>query len=597
MAYIEIKDLTFSYNTSNEGVNSDAVRKNALFDVSIDIERGEYVVICGRSGCGKTTLLKTLKPALLEAGKMSGSISIGGTMVQDMTLKCQTETAGFVCQDPNEQIVTDKVWHEVAFTLENLGTDPVLMRLRVAETANCFGMTDWLDMDVASLSGGQRQLMNLASVMAVGPQILILDEPTSQLDPIAASEFLSTVKRINREFGTTVIITEHRLEEILPSSDKVIILEDGMVAACGTPRKVARELYTKGDDMLEAFPTPARVYYGLADRLSLPGKESGSIANDGSGDTNAAGSGRCPLNVREGRAWLSDVMKCHAENTEKPAKCFKCTDVTPDRVREDRKTEAEKKIALEISDLWFRYEKNGRDILKGTDISIERGSVYALAGGNGAGKSTLLKSICGIIKPYRGSIRLFGKRLEKIGRDRLFYRNIAMLPQDVKCLFSKESIREDLAEMINDKSNMEVAISHIANICGIEDILRRHPYDLSGGELQRAALAKVLLTEPALLLLDEPTKGMDSFFKKSFGNILHDLKDTGTTILMVSHDIEFCAIYADRAGMFFDGIVIGEGKPEEFFGQNNFYTTAASRMARDILPNVLTADDIIKEII
>ena len=542
MAHFQIKDLTFTYPTSKG--------KKSLDGVSLSIEKGEYIVLCGKSGSGKTTLLRQLKSVLAPHGKKSGEILFGGVPIEKVSQRDQVSKIGYVMQNPDDQIVTDKVWHELAFGLESLGCDQKTMRARVAEMACYFGIADWFHKDVANLSGGQKQLLNLASIMAMQPEVLILDEPTSQLDPIAASDFLNTVRKINIELGTTVIITEHRLEDIFPYADRAIVMDCGRVIADDTPRNIGKLLYEQNNDMFAAMPTPVRVFYG------------------------AEGTGDCPLTVREGRTWLSKTYPEPKVNTLP-------TEELDDEIENP---------ALSLKELWFRYEKDSPDVLRGVSAEVPSGSLYAIVGGNGAGKSTTLKAICGICKPYRGSVKVFGKPVEKYKAAELFGGCLAMLPQDPKSLFVKKTVREDLCEMTRD----EKKIAEIAAVCEIEGLLDSHPYDLSGGEQQRSALAKVLLTDPKLLLLDEPTKGIDSFFKEKLSSILCKLKEQGITIVMVSHDVEFCAKYADMVSMFFDGQILTTDTPRRFFGNNSFYTTAANRMSRHIFSMAATADDVVE---
>ena len=543
MAHFEIKDLTFSY--------ASAKGRHSLKNVSLTIEQGEFLVLCGKSGSGKSTLLRQLKTVLIPNGKRTGEILFRGVPLKQVSDREQSEKIGFVMQNPDDQIVTDKVWHELAFGLESLGCDQKTMRGRVAEMACYFGIQDWFHRDVATLSGGQKQLLNLASIMAMQPEVLILDEPTSQLDPIAASDFLNTVRKINTELGTTVIITEHRLEDIFPYADRAVVMEKGRVIADDTPGKVGQLLFEQANPMFAAMPTPVRVYYG------------------------AGGTGESPLTVRQGRSWLSRRFP------NRPEKDAIAAPPLPEEVKDP---------ALVLKELWYRYEKDSPDILRGVSAEIPSGSLYAILGGNGAGKSTTLKAISGICRPYRGKVTLFGKPVDKYKSSELFHGCLAMLPQDPKSLFVKKTVREDLSEMTKDKSSIE----RIAALCQITELLDSHPYDLSGGEQQRAALAKVLLTEPKMLLLDEPTKGIDSFFKETFAGILSDLKKQGITIVMVSHDVEFCARYADIVSMFFDGQVLTTDTPRRFFGANSFYTTAAHRMSRHVFEGAVTAEDVIR---
>lgn len=454
-------------------------------------------------------------------------------------------------QNPDEQIVTDKVWHELAFGLESLGHSQKSMCSGVAEMACYFGMQDWFYKDTAKLSGGQKQLLNLAGVMVMRPEVLILDEPTAQLDPIAASDFLNTVRKINAELGVTVIITEHRLEELIAYCDRTVVMDNGRIIANDSPKKIGKQLYEQKNPIFSAMPAPMRIFCAVN------------------------GQGECPLTVREGRSWLSRELGESPEINKLPTQPFE---------------QEVKKPALSLKELWFRYEKDGPDVLKGVSLEVPQGSLSAVVGGNGVGKSTALKAVCGICKPYRGKIKLFGKPVDKLKPNELFNKGVSMLPQDPKNLFVKKSVREELSEMTKDSKKIE----ETAELCNITGLLEAHPYDLSGGEQQRAAFAKVLLSQPRILLLDEPTKGMDSVYKKSFASFLIKLKEWGVTVLMVSHDIEFCAEYADRISMFFDGKILTTDAPQSFFGQNSFYTTAANRMSRHVFTNAVTAENVVE---
>lgn len=548
MAHFEIKNLSFSYPASKNGP--------ALKEINLSIERGEYIAVCGKSGSGKTTLLKHLKSVLSPHGNVEGEIYFEGKPLEESDLRQQSAKIGYVMQNPDNQIVTDKVWHELAFGLESLGIDQKTIRLRVAEMASYFGIQGWFHKNVTELSGGQKQLLNLASIMAMQPTALILDEPTSQLDPIAAADFLNTVRKINLELGTTVIITEHRLEDIFHAADRVVVMEKGSIIAADEPHKIGEFLKAENNEMFAAMPSPVQIYYGVENDL------------------------RCPLTVREGRNWLSNLLK------DKEIKVASIEE-------RDEENEEPKVPAVTLKEVWFRYEKEAPDVLKGVNLQIPKEKIFAIVGGNGTGKSTTLKSICNICKPYRGQVLIDGKKIDKYKSSELFKGNLAMLPQDPQSLFVKKTVREDLEEMLlsgEDKKRVE----KVADICDITELLESHPHDLSGGEQQRAALAKVLLTEPKILLLDEPTKGIDNFFKLKFAEILGRLKEKGVTILMVSHDVEFCAKYADRVGMFFDGSVVTTNTPKLFFSQNSFYTTAANRMSRHIFENAITNEDVIK---
>ena len=529
METLTIRNFSFTYPERE---------KPALADVNFAVREGEFAVICGASGSGKTTLLRQLKPSLAPHGHKSGEILFHGTPLENVSAHDGAAKIGFVQQSPENQIVTDKVWHELAFGLESLGLDTPAIRLRVAEMASFFGIQDWFHKSVAELSGGQKQLLSLASVMAMQPSLLILDEPTSQLDPIAASEFLAAVSKINRELGVTVLLTEHRLEEALPLCDRAVVLDEGRVLCDGAAQDVGEALRRAGHGMFLAMPAPMRIWSAVENTLP------------------------CPVTVRDGREWLS---QCTIDNAQ-------CTI--------EKAAPQSRRPAIELDSVWFRYEKDMPDVLRGLSFKAYSGEIMAILGGNGTGKTTALLLMAGILKPQRGKARAWG--------------HLAVLPQNPQVLFTGKTVEEDLLEMLaGPKAERHAKMAKAARLCGISDLLQCHPYDLSGGEQQRAALAKVLLTEPEILLLDEPTKGFDAQFKQVFAGILRELTGAGAAVVIVSHDIEFCAEYADACALFFDGEIVTQGTPRSFFSGNSFYTSAANRMARHVLPAAVTANDVI----
>ena len=532
-----------SYSFENVDFTYPEGEKKALRNISFTVRQGEFVILCGPSGCGKSTLLRHLKSCLTPHGLSSGEIRYQGKLLSDMSQREQAQQIGYVLQSPENQVVTDKVWHELAFGLESLGYDTPTIRRRVAEIAAFFGIENWFYKNVTELSGGQKQLLSLASVMAMQPGVLVLDEPTAQLDPIAAADFLALLGKINRELGTTIILTEHRLEEAFPFATRAIVMDQGAIICDDKPENVGLQLKDKGSGMFLAMPTAMRVWAAVETKLS------------------------CPMTVRDGSSFLSRRVE---EESLLPL-AEKDPTVYPDD------------ITLECEDLWFRYEKDALDVIKGFSLKLHKGEFYAILGGNGAGKSTTLKVISGLQSAYRGNVRLQGK--------------LGHLPQNPQTLFVKRTVREDLYEVFQGekitKEQQDAEVARIVELCGLREFLDRHPYDISGGEQQRTALAKVLLTAPDILLLDEPTKGFDAEFKVTFALILRRLVAQGVTILMVSHDVPFCAEYAHKCGLFFDGSIVAEGTPREFFSGSSFYTTPANRMARHLMPKAVTVTDII----
>ena len=533
MERFKIQNLTFTYPEQEREI---------LRNVSMNLHSGDFAVLAGPSGCGKSTLLRQLKTVLAPHGKREGTILFNGIPLEEVDNRTQSARIGFVLQDPDSQIVTDKVWHELAFGLESLGVDNTTIRGRVAEMASFFGIQTWFHMEVTQLSGGQKQLLNLASIMVLQPDVLILDEPTSQLDPIAATDFLQTLGRINRELGTTILICEHRLEDVIPMANRLIILDKGELIADDTPVETFEILRNAKHTMLHAMPTTMRIWSTLNWKTD------------------------CPLTVSDGRNQLTDWAEDHTltQIPERPA------------------TEPKIDPLITLEEVWFRYEKDTPDILKSVSMKAYPGQLLCILGGNGTGKSTTLSVLSGVRKPYRGKYTCKAKR-------------VTALPQNPQMLLVKKNVREELLSVFPGKKLSEVAekIGEMVALCRLEGLLDRHPFDLSGGEQQRTALAKVLLQNPEVLLLDEPTKGVDNDFKITFAQILKELTERGVCIIMVSHDVEFCAQYADRCGLFFDGGIVTMDAPQPFFAGKSFYTTAANRMARHLLPNAVTPEDVI----
>ena len=532
METFAIRNLSFSYPGE---------RQNAVDHVDLTLKSGEFLVLCGPSGCGKSTLLRQLKTALAPKGRREGELLLDGVPLERLDQRTQSREIGFVQQSPENQLVTDKVWHELAFGLESLGLDSPAIRRRGAEMASFFGMESWFHRPVSALSGGQKQLLNLAAAMVTQPDLLILDEPTSQLDPIAASEFLSMLARINREMGTTILLTEHRLEEALPLSDRAAVMDKGRLLCVGTPREVGETLRRRNHGMFLAMPAAMRIWAAVETERT------------------------CPVTVREGRAWLREFSAAHP----------------PAPLPEPRKRPCPQETVLEARELWFRYGREQGDVLRGLNLQAEKGELLALLGGNGAGKTTALQLLAGLEQPQRGTVTCRGRAV--------------LLPQDPGTLFVKKTLREDLLEVWEGRTDgtRRAQLEQTAALCRLDDLLERHPYDLSGGEQQRAALAKVLLLRPDILLLDEPTKGVDAGFKQTLGEIFQTLLRRGVTLVMVSHDLDFCARYAHRCVLLFDGAAAAEGPPRSFFSGNSFYTTASNRMARELAAQAVTPEEVI----
>ena len=545
MALLRFDKVSFAYPDA---------KMRALDQVSFSMEEGEYIVVCGESGCGKTTLLRQAKPELTPAGARDGSIYYMDQSLAEVPGQVSAMEIGYVQQNPDNQIVTDYVWHELAFGLENMALPTSTIQRKVSEMASFFGMEEWFRKKTSELSGGQKQMLNLASIMAMNPKLLILDEPTSMLDPLAARNLLDTIARINRELGVAVLLCEHRLEDVFQRADRVLLMKQGSILADDTPENLTFAL--------QRDPTASRIYLGLPGAARIFGE----LQKEGICPADK----KLPLSIRDARRILKELNLPFEETA-------------PTHQKTDSVRDKGEKPVLEGKELWFRYEAKGKDVLRGLSLSVRRGELLSLLGGNGAGKSTLLRVLCGLKKPLRGNVKM-----EKGMR-------LAMLPQSPQALFTYDSVWEDLldaAKQGNAEASAERAREAAAKL-ELTDKLTSHPFDLSGGELQRAAIGKLLLQDADILLLDEPTKGLDAYLKQELAGILKKLTAEGITILMVTHDLEFAASYADRCALLFDGRITSEEEPHVFFSGNRFYTTTAGLISEGYLPEAITCGEVI----
>lgn len=538
---------------------------NAIEDISFSIGEAEFVVLCGQSGCGKTTLLRHFKKNQIPFGTGSGKLYYRGSDLETMDDRENAARIGFVGQNPDTQLVTDKVWHELAFGLENLGVPGEQIRRRTAEIAQYFGMESWFRRPVSELSGGQKQLLNLASVVIMQPDVLLLDEPTAQLDPIGTGRFLDTLRRLNRDLGTAVLLSEQRLEEVVPMADRVLIMHQGHLVADAVPGQCAAKLEAYERDHNEALPIASAMPVAVRVWKACHYRDE---ANS-------------PVSIRQGKSWLAD----HVRKTGQPGEPIKSA--VSDRHPCHTAKRAVSETALFVDRLCFGYQKDQR-VLEDFTMRVPKGMLYAVVGGNGSGKSTALKAIMGICKPRRGKVKAVGK--------------IRFLAQNPKSLFTELTAAEELMAMLlpeNGGAGLKEAdrtqrVGKMLSYLELTAQREQNPMDLSGGQQQRLALGKLLLTEPDILLLDEPTKGLDGAFKEKLAEFLKDLCSKGKTVVLVSHDMEFCARYADQCGLLFDGQLISEGETRAFFRENVFYTTAAQRMSRGVCGDCLLAEDIVR---
>ncbi|MGI5859323.1 MAG: ABC transporter ATP-binding protein [Tepidanaerobacteraceae bacterium] len=553
MALIYIQNLNFTYPNN---------KQRALKNVNFFVEEGEFVVLCGPSGCGKTTLMSQLKREIRPEGDISGNIYYRGEPINHMPKKQAVEEIGMVFQDPENQIVLDTVLHELAFSMENMGYDIKIMKKRIAEMSNFFGLEKMLHKPVNELSGGEKQILNLASVLLLQPKVLLLDEPTSQLDPIGAKRFLQMVHRLNRELSMTIIMSEHRLEDVFPLADKVIFMQKGEVKHMGNPRSISYKILMSGDAAQHNYlPSVVRMYSYLKKDI-----EQAEI----------------PIDVREAKTVICNLIdKDEKQYSENSDICSKFSE----------------KPVISLKDVCFRYDKNSPNILDKLSLDIYPGEFLTILGGNGAGKSTLLQIIAGLKKPQRGKVYFKGREMSRI-KEGERYSKIGYLAQNPMLYFIYETVEDELykrAEMLKTRvDDVEKLLMEYMDLFNLEPLLKRHPYDLSGGEKQKLAMATVLLSKPEVLLLDEPTKGLDPTFKINFQNMLDKLIKTGMTIIMVSHDIEFTAGNTYSCALLFNGEITSKDTSSNFFSENYFYTTSVNRTVREKLPKAIILEDVKK---
>lgn len=546
MEYLEIENLSFQYAGSD---------KLILKEVTLSIKQGEFIVMCGATGSGKSTLLKLLKPQLTPAGKQTGTIYLKQKKITALPETFSASKIGYVMQNPENQIVTDGVWHELAFGLENMGLPTSEIKGRIAEMASYLGIQELLEFKTSELSGGQKQLVNLASVLVMKPEILLLDEPTTQLDPIASQHFIDVLARLNREMGLTILLVEHNLESVFGLAERVLVLADGQLIFEDEPRAIPAEIKKNShafSHFTVSLPSAVQIFLG-------------SELKD-----------ECPITVIEGKRFLARYFSMDPMSQEQQ--------IVPSK----------KKSApsIQLKNCWFRYEKNSPDTLAGVHLDVYEGEIFSLVGANGTGKTTLLKVIAGIYDCYCGKITILNQSIKKNQGI------IGYLPQEPQMVFIRESVLEDYkhyleSKKLNETEQMEL-IQRVITLLDLNEVVSRHPLDLSGGECQRAALGKLLLTDSKILLLDEPTKGIDNYGKKQLIKIVRELAKQGKTILVVTHDLDFAAELSDRCGLFFQNSILTIAEPKTFFSHHTFYTTAASRISREVFQGLVTTEQVIK---
>lgn len=525
---IEVRGLSFAYPDADAAV---------LEGLDWSVPQGAFALLVGGTGSGKSTLLSLLKPEIAPAGERTGELRVLGENVADMDVRASAERVGYVFQDPENQIVCETVWHEMAFGLENLGVSRDEMRRRVAETSYFFGLEDWLHRDTDTLSGGRKQLLSLTAVLALRPRVLLLDEPTSQLDPVAEKNFLHALFRVNRELGCTVVVATHQPRPMLEYATRAYRIEGGRVREVADMASLGRRESLFSDEMLG---------WG-AIRCAKNGVFSRREDNLGSleppGDVSSA----------KKSSELDKSSEFVAQTSlENGSEAFPRTDGS--RILQKMHGGS----ATTLSEGWFRYDRAGGWVLRGLDVAFSASAVHAIVGGNGCGKSTMLSVLAKTAKLQRG-------RMVRGAA------SAALLPQNPKALLVAETVRDELMEWASTCGYDENLARERAAQLGLDGLETRHPYDLSGGQRQLLALAKLLLIGPELLLLDEPTKGLDLESRRIIARALRDHAKAGGTVIMATHDLDFAEQVADDVAMMFDGEIACMEPPADFFADNVFY--------------------------
>jgi energy-coupling factor transport system ATP-binding protein len=522
-----------------------------LREVSLELEAGQFVLVIGASGSGKSTLLRCINGLVphFSGGKLTGRVTVDGLDTREHPPRDMASIVGFVFQNPEAQFVTERVEDELAFALENAGVPQLTMRKRVEEVLDALGIASLRNRAVSSLSGGEQQRVAIAAALALQPKILALDEPTSQLDPQSAEDVLGALVRLNADLGLTIVLAEHRLERVLQFADRVVFLpEAGAAPLVGDPREV-----------MEAVSlTPPLVTLGKA-----------------------LGWKPLPLTIKEGRRFAGQYA---TRNTQYAAK--------QEAKSKTRRAREANTAVLEVCDVWLAYE--GKEVLRGVSLAARAGEFVALMGRNGSGKTSLFRSIVGLVKPQRGQMRVNGQAV--LGQSTAdICRQVGYVPQNPDALLFADAVRDELLVTLRnhglDETTAPVAPGELLDTLGLASVASLYPRDLSAGQRQRTALASVLVTRPQVLLLDEPTRGLDYAAKATLTGILKHWQAQGTAIVMVTHDVELVAMCADRVALMAEGEIIVDGPVRHVLSESTIFSSQINKLFGT--PSLLTVDDVL----
>lgn len=557
MSYIEIKQLTYFYPKQHKPV---------LQDINLQLDKGKILFVVGESGSGKSTLAKCISGAVpnFYGGTIQGSVNIDGQGIIEMQHNTRAREVTMVFQDPESQLIMNKVHREIAFGLENVGVESSEIKRRIWEAMEFSNILDIADREINTLSGGQKQRVAITSAMVYLPNCIILDEPTSQLDPAAAEDVITLIKKINDELGITIIIIEQRIQKWFDIADEILVLSKGEIAFLGNKQ----EFYNQENDTLQDFlPNYLKISKAL-DLVNMP-------------------------------CGLKDIRRIIETSKDE----YKTTFL-------DVKLTSQEEI-IKVEKLCCKYEDT--IAIKDLSLSIKQGEFISILGANGGGKSTFLKALMGLIN-YNGSIKVlknsFGtddsKRLSKNSivnfsgeykevkklKIKDIARIIGYVSQNPNDYISKETVYQELKftlDNYNIKDNG--VIEDTLKALDIYKLVDKNPRDLSGGEIQRVAIASILVLKPKILLLDEPTRGLDTKVKAMLGEILLELNKSGTTVILVTHDVEFASEFCSRFVLMFNGEIVGDGNRQQVLGSGIYYTTTINKIFRDRNKCIFTLKD------
>jgi len=525
---IELRALTFRYPNSDTTV---------LREVDLEIEEGEFILVLGPSGAGKSTLLRTLNGLVPHfcGGRICGQVHVDGHEPIVEGPHRMSPIVGLVQQDPESQFVVDTVEDELAFGMENQGQPQTLMRKRIEEVLDQLNIAGLRHRRIHSLSAGEKQRVAIGSVLTLQPKVLVLDEPTSQLDPQAAEEVLMTLRQLNQDLGLTIVLSEHRLERVIQYADRLIYLPaPGEPPLVGTPEEVLRQM---------PFAPPlvqlAKTFHWQP----------------------------LPLTIKAARRFAAQVK---LSPTEQPRK--KGTD----------------SACIEVHDAWYDY--NGIEALCGLSLRVGRGELLALMGRNGSGKTTLLKNLVGLLHPKRGRVIINGLDTRHAAVETLI-QHVGYVPQDPSSLLFADTVRQELEFTRRAHALPPTDVDRWLTTLGLAGLGQRYPRDLSVGERQRAALAAILVAEPSILLLDEPTRGLDPLEKQALADFLRAQTAEGRTVIIATHDVELAAKCAQRVIIMGEGQVVVDGPAYEVMGQSLVFASQVNKLFRD--PRLLTVQDVL----